>query len=95
MTNTKALKMAHRIQKSGFTASFSESMKKGWILAKISLGIPTMISFAKTETGEVREAKAIQLGSIGTIQDGYVRFIEDDNGTAQWRSFKIENLMTA
>lgn len=90
---TKVFKTAWTILKSGVVKSFSEALSKAWTICKISFGISTSITFAKAETGEMRTAHAIQIGSFDTIKDGYVRFVELAEGKGQWKSFKVANLI--
>jgi hypothetical protein len=96
MTNqkSKVLRTAWAIKKSGYAESLSIALKKAWIICKLSFGLKQTIAFAKVETGELRTAKAIQVGSLETIKDGFVRFLEDVDGLAQWKSFRIANLIT-
>lgn len=89
---SKVFKTAWQIFKAGHAVNFSESLQKAWKICKISFGIFTNINFVKEETGEVRNANAVALGSMSTIENGFVRFVEIVNGASQWRSFKIANL---
>ncbi len=91
----KVFRTAWQILKGGFSFSLSDALKKAWTIVKISLGNVTQIVFAKEETGEIREATAVLTGSLDTIQNGFVRFVEMVDGVAQWRSFRITNLLTA
>lgn len=90
----KVFKTAWQILKGGFAFNLSEALKKAWIIIKINKGIPTPISFAK-ETGELRDANAVLTGSLDTIQNGFVKFVEMIDGKAQWRSFRITHLLVA
>ncbi len=92
--NAKVFKTAWSIFKSGFAANFSQALKKAWVIIKMSQGKVVKFQFAK-ETGELREATAVQTGSLETIANGFVRFIEMVDGKGQWRSFKIANLLIA
>jgi hypothetical protein len=56
------------------------------------LGYPTEISFAKS-TGEIRTAKVVAIGSLSTIERGFIRFVEIVEGISQWRSFRIEKMI--
>jgi len=89
---SKVFKTAWQILKAGHAVNFSESLKKAWKICKISFGIFTNINFVKDETGELRNAQAVALGSMSTIESGFIRFVEIVNGVSQWRSFKISNL---
>lgn len=87
---SKALKISHQI-KSWFS-NWGEAQKAGWILAKLQNGISVNFEFAKSE-GEVRKAKAIAIGGLGTIAKGFVRFLEMVEDKTQWRSFRLERLV--
>lgn len=89
---SNALKIAHQLRR--FFSNWSQAVKAGWILAKLNLGYSQEIKFAKKETGELREAKAIAVSSLSsTVQKGFVRFLEQVEGRTQWRSFRVENLI--
>lgn len=88
---SKVFKIAHQIK--SFFSSFSEALKAAWKIGKLFFGISVNITFAK-DTGEVREAKAVAVASLGTIEKGYIRFVEMlETGNTQWRSFRIERLI--
>ncbi len=89
--NAKVFRTAWQILKGGFATNFGQALKKAWLIIKLSAGVSTKIVFAK-ETGEYREATAVLTGSLDTIKDGFVRFVEMVEGKAQWRSFRISNL---
>ena len=91
--HAKVFKAAWQILKGGFAANFGQALKKAWLIIKISAGVSTKIVFAK-ETGEYREAVAVLTGGLDTIASGFVRFVEMVEGKAQWRSFRITNLIT-
>ena len=91
--NAKVFKTAWQILKGGFAANFGQALKKAWLIIKISAGKATTIAFAK-DTGEYREAVAVLTGGLDTIASGFVRFVEMVEGKAQWRSFRISNLIT-
>jgi hypothetical protein len=98
MSNTnkfhaKVFKAAWQILKGGFASSFGHALKKAWLIIKLSAGVSTKITFAK-DTGEYREAVAVLTGGLDTIASGFVRFVEMVEGKAQWRSFRITNLIT-
>lgn len=93
--SSKVFKTAWTILKSGFAFNLSEALKKAWAIVKISMGKATQIVFAKEGTGELREATAVLTGSLDTVSNGFVRFVEMVDGVAQWRSFRITNLLTA
>ena len=90
-SKSKVMKTAWAIFKSGFAVSFGQALRKAWVLIKITLGNGIKISYAK-ETGELREAVALQLGGLSTITKGFIRYMENINGSNQWRSFRIERL---
>lgn len=90
----KVMKSAWTIFKSGLASSFSIALKKAWVIIKLQAGVPTVIEFAK-ETGEYRKATAVLTGSLDTLEKGFVKFVELVEGKAQWRSFRIENLLVA
>lgn len=86
----KALKFAHQIK--GFFSSWSDAVTMGWKIAKLFLGYPVKITFAKS-CGEVRESVAIAMGSVQTFKKGFVRFLEQKGETTQWRSFRFERVI--
>ncbi|MBK8391350.1 MAG: hypothetical protein IPL23_19545 [Saprospiraceae bacterium] len=92
--NSELFKMAWSILKSGLAESFSIALKKAWIIMRIKLQGEITISFAK-ETGELRNALAISVGKLDTIEKGFVRYMENIEGQETWRSFRIERLLTA
>lgn len=87
---SKALKIAHQIRHN--FANWSNALTAAWKIAKLFLGRPVELTFAKSD-GEVREAKAIALGSIETLQKGYFRFVEMIEGETQWRSCRLERMI--
>lgn len=89
----KVFKTAWSILKAGFAISFAEALKKAWTIIKITLGNGTPITYA-TVNGEERNAIAMQVGSLETINRGFIRYIEIIDETVQWRSFRITNLIT-
>ena len=91
--SSRAMTIAHQIKKN--FANFSTALRAAWQIAKISAGQRTNITFAK-DGGELREAIAINCGSLQTIEKGFVRFVEwISEDKTQWRSFKIERLIVA
>ncbi|HOY11612.1 MAG TPA: hypothetical protein PLY70_00675 [Saprospiraceae bacterium] len=92
--NSELFKMAWSIVKSGLAESFSIALKKAWIIMRIKLQGEVTISFAK-ETGELRNALAISVGKLDTVEKGFVRYMENIEGVETWRSFRIERLLTA
>ncbi|MCB0649560.1 MAG: hypothetical protein KDC49_22985 [Saprospiraceae bacterium] len=92
--NSELFTIAWTIKKLGLASSFSEALKKAWIIMKIKLAGNVAITFAK-ETGEVRAAKALSIGNLDTLSKGFVRYVENINGTESWRSFRIDRLMVA
>jgi len=87
---SKVFALAHQIKES-FT-SWSDALKAAWRIVKMQLGYPTEISFAKS-TGEIRTAKVVAIGSLSTIERGFIRFVEIVEGISQWRSFRIEKMI--
>lgn len=86
----RVMTIAHQIKTQFDT--FSDALKAAWKIAKLFAGRSVNLVFAKKD-GEVREAKAIALGSIETLAKGYFRFVEQvENGT-QWRSCKLERMI--
>lgn len=88
--NATAMTIAHTVK--SYFDSFSDALKAAWAIAKLFFGRAVNLTFAK-ETGEVREAKAIALGSIQTLSNGYFRFVEAIEGGTQWRSCKLERMI--
>ncbi len=83
--------IAHKIKR--LFTTFSDALKAAWMIVKLYLGKATKITFAK-DTGELRTAKAIAIGTLSTIEKGYLRFIEMiGEGQTQWRSFRIGRLV--
>ena len=76
------MKSAWTIFKSGLASSFSFALKKAWVIIKL-------------QSGEYRKATAVLTGSLDTLEKGFVKFVEMVEGKAQWRSFRIENLLVA
>jgi len=89
----KAMKAAWSFFRLGFFKSFSVALKAAWRILKIQAGIPTDITYAKVDTGEIRNARALQVGTLSTMVEGYVRYMEEINGLFQWRSFRISQLV--
>jgi hypothetical protein len=87
---SQALKVAHKIK--GFFDTWSDALKAAWRIAKLFLGYPVELKFVK-ETGEIREARAIALGAIGTISKGYFRFVEQVGQHTAWKSCRIERML--
>lgn len=87
---SKVFKLAHQI-KSSFS-TFSQALKAAWKIIKMQMGYLETVMFAKS-TGEVRKAEVIAIGSLTTIEKGFVRFIEIIEGKSQWRSFRIERMI--
>lgn len=88
---SQVMTLAHQI-KASFD-NFSQALKAAWRIIKLKMGIRTKITFVK-KTGEIREAVAIALGSLSTIEKGYVKFVELlEGGNSQWRSFRIQTLL--
>lgn len=92
---SQAFKIAHQVKT--FFDSWSKALRAGWLIAKLFFGRTVDFVFNKVDkkTGEVTErpATGIAIGSIKTIKDGYVRFLEQVESRTQWRSFRIENLI--
>lgn len=83
--------IAHTIK--NLFKSFSDALKAAWIIIKLHLGKSIEITFAK-DTGELRTARAIAIGSLSTIEKGYIRFVEMiEEERTQWRSFRVERLV--
>ena len=88
---SKALKIAHKLQET--ISDWGNCQRIGWKLAKLQIGQSLDIEFVKA-TGELRKAKAIAVGSLSTIQKGFVRFVEYVSETqTKWRSFKLNRLV--
>lgn len=83
--------IAHQI-KSNFD-SFADALRAAWKIAKLFFGKNVELTFAKN-SGEVREAKAVALGSLETLTKGYFRFVEMlENENTQWRSCRLERMI--
>jgi len=88
---SQAMTFAHQIKEQFPT--FADALRAGWVLAKLQREQQVQITFAK-QTGEIREAKAVGMGSVDTLVKGYVRFVELlENAETQWRSFRLERLV--
>lgn len=64
----------------GFFQSFSVALKASWRILKIQSGKPTDITFIKTDTGEIRNAKALQVGTLSTMVEGFCQI----HGRNKW-----------
>lgn len=89
---SKVFKIAHQI-KENFT-TWSDALKAAWKIAKLFLGFPVRLTFVKS-TGEVREANAIAMTTISTLEKGYFKFVEEIQGGTQWRSCRLERMIFA
>jgi hypothetical protein len=90
---SKVMTKAWQIFKLGFASTFSQALMKAWLLVKAGSGRPTKITFAKVETGEIRETTTVQLGA-DTLDKGYISFVEIVEGVGQWRRLRVENIIT-
>lgn len=87
----RAMNIAHQIKQ--YFDKFGEALQAAWAIVKLFSGRKVELTFAKS-TGEVREAKAIALGSLSTIEKGYFRFVELlEDETTQWRSCRFERMI--
>lgn len=89
----KAMTTAWSFFRLGFFKSFRLALKAAWKVLKIQAGIATDITYVKVDTGEIRNARALQFGSLSTIVEGYLKYMEEINGLYSWRSFRIANLV--
>ena len=89
--HSKVFTLAHQIK--NLFVTFSDALKAAWRIIKIKMEIPVEIAFRKKDSDEVREAKAVGLGSLQTVEKGYLRFIEETEQGTQWRAFRIANLI--
>jgi len=93
--HSNAFKFAYQVKE--YFASWGDALRTGWILAKLFLGRKVELTFNKVDkkTGEVtkRKAVAVAIGSIKTIQRGFIKFVEEVKNGTQWRSFRFENLV--
>ena len=89
----KVLTTAWSFFRLGFFKSFSVALKAAWRILKIQAGIATDITYVKSDTAEIRNARALQVGTLSTLVDGYVRYMEEIENRFQWRSFRIANLV--
>lgn len=88
---SKVFTIAHQI-KAQFK-NFSQALKAAWKIAKMHFGKNVTIEFAKN-SGEVRTASVLAIGSLETLKKGFVRFVEmKADNTNQWRSFRLERLI--
>lgn len=87
----RAMDTAHQIK--AHFETFGQALKAAWMLAKLFLGRAVDLTFAKS-TGELREAEAVAVGSLSTIEKGFFRFVELlENGNTQWRSCRFERMI--
>jgi hypothetical protein len=91
--SSKAMTTAWSFFRLGFFQSFRVALKAAWSILKIQAGIATDITYVKNDTGEIRNARALQVGTLSTLVEGFVRYMEEINGRFQWRSFRIANLV--
>lgn len=88
---SKIFTLAHQIKRQFDT--FSSALKAAWRIIKMKMGESISITFAKS-TGELRTAQAVAVGSLSTIEKGFVRFVEQvSEDKTQWRSFRLERLV--
>ena len=91
MIHKKVMNLAHAI-KVWFT-DFGKALTAAWRLIKLQMGIPVQLKFAKAG-GEVREANAVAISTLSTIDKGFIRFVEMlDTGRTQWRSLRLERMI--
>lgn len=90
---SKVLKTAWAIIRLGLASNFSQALRKAWTIIKISLGFGQRISYVKQETGEIREAVALQVGGLDTLQKDFIRYMEQIDGAYKWRSFKVSMML--
>lgn len=88
---SKVLTTAWEIFKLGFQNTFAKALKLAWKLIKMNYGIPQQITYAK-ESGELREAKVLQISTLSTIDRGFIKYVEEINGAYLWRSFRIDRI---
>lgn len=89
----KVFTTAWQLFKLGFFQSFRASLMAAYRIVRIHIGKPTKISYAKADTGEIRDALALKTGSLDTIEKGFIRYVEQIGDLFEWRSFKIANLV--
>ncbi len=89
----KAMTTAWSFFRLGFFKSFRLALKAAWKVLKIQSGIATDITYVKVDTGEIRNARALQVGSLSTLVEGYIKYMEEINERFQWRSFRIANMV--
>lgn len=93
--HSNAFKFAYQVKE--YFTSWSDALRAGWILAKLFLGRKVEFTFNRVDkkTGEITERKAVALtiGSIKTIEKGFIKFVEEIATGVQWRSFRFENLV--
>ena len=87
---SKVNKVAHQVRQ--YFASWGEALKAGWMITKLFLGRAVNLTFVKG-SGEVREARAIAIGSLETLKNGFFRFVEQLGEGTQWRSCKLERII--
>lgn len=89
----KLMKMSWNLIENSIFTNIKDALRAAWKIMKIAAGIPTKIRYTKVETGEVRDAVALQVGSLSTIESGYIRYMEEINNVFQWRSFRINTII--
>lgn len=87
---SQVMSIAHEIK--SFFSTFGQALKAAWKIVKLHLGIETIFAFENKE-GDRREADIVSLGSLKTIEKGFIRFTEMGLDGIQWRSFRINRLL--
>lgn len=87
---SKVFIIAHQVKQ--YFTNFSDALKAAWRIVKLFLGYPIHLTFAK-ETGEIREADALAIGGLSTLESGFFRFVEAIDGRTQWRSCRLDRMV--
>lgn len=88
---SKVFTIAHQIKE--FFANWSEALCAAWKITKLSFGYTVRLTFAK-QTGEIREADAIAVSGLSSLSKGFFRFIEQVGDRTQWRSCRLERMIS-
>ena len=71
--------------------NWSQALKGAWKIIKMHSGRPTMVEFTK-DNGEKRAAEVVAIGSLKTLEKGFLRYVEETTNGTQWRTFRLDRL---
>ncbi|MFK7951107.1 MAG: hypothetical protein AB8G11_26235 [Saprospiraceae bacterium] len=71
--------------------NWSHALKAAWKITKMQSGHTTMVEFTK-DNGEKRTAEVLAVGSLKTLEKGFLRYVEETTNGTQWRTFRLDRL---